>query len=185
MLENDIIDESISPWRSQCLVVKQKGDKWRLCIDYSQSVNRYTELDAFPLPQIDELVNELSKHHFFSKYDLKNAYHQIPLHPDDKKLTAFEANGTLLQFKRIPFGLTNAVGAFQRTVTQIVKEDGLVGVYPYLDDVSVAGNTLEELRDRSMKFESALKKRKLTLNEDKTVRGVKKITVLGYEIENG
>ena len=101
------------------------------------------------------------------------------------KLTAFEANGRLLQFKRIPFGLTNAVGAFQRTVTQIIKEDGLVGVYPYLDDVSVAGNTLEELRDRSMKFESALKKRKMTLNEDKTVREVKKMTVLGYEIENG
>ena len=81
--------------------------------------------------------------------------------------------------------MTNAVGAFQRTVAQIIKEDGLVGIYPYLDDVTVAGNTIEELRDRSMKFESALKKRKMTLNEDKTVREVKKITVLGYEIENG
>ena len=93
---------------------------------------------------------------------MKNAYHQIPLHPDDKKLRAFEANGKLLQFKRIPFGLTNAVGAFQQTVTQIIKEDGLVGVHPYLDDVTVAGNTIEELRDRSMKFESALKIRKMT-----------------------
>ena len=119
------------------------------------------------MPRIDELINELSKHRFFSKYDLKNAYHQIPLHPNDKKLTAFEANGKLLQFKRIPFGLTNAVGAFQRTVAQIIKEDGLVGIYPYLDDVTVAGNTIEELRDRSMKFENALKKRKMTLNEDK------------------
>ena len=126
----------------------------------------------------------MSKHHFFSKYDLKNAHHQIPLHPNDKKLTAFEANGKLLQFK-IAFGLTNAVGAFQRRETQIIKEDGLVGIYSYLDDVTVAGSTLEELRDRSMKFESALKKRKMTLNEDKTVREVKKITVLGYEIENG
>ena len=104
LLENDIIEESISPWRSQCLVVKQKGNKWRLCIDYSQSVNRYTELDAFLLPRIDELINELSKHRFFSKYDLKNAYHQIPLHPNDEKLTAFKANGKLLQFKRIQFG---------------------------------------------------------------------------------
>ena len=73
--ENDIIEESISPWRSQWLVVKQKGNKWRLCIDNSQSVNRCTELEAFPLPRIDELINELSKHHFFSKYDLKNTYH--------------------------------------------------------------------------------------------------------------
>ena len=137
------------------------------------------------MPRIDELINELSKHHFFSKYDLKNAYHQIPLHPYDKKLTAFEANGKLLQFKRILFGLTNTVGTFQQTVTQIIKEDGLVGIYPYLDDVMVAGNTIEELRDRSMTFESAPKKRKMTLNKDKTVGEVNKITVLGYEIENG
>ena len=142
-------------------------------------------MDAFPLPRIDELINEMSKHRFFSKYDLKNAYHQIPLHPNDKKLTAFEANGKMLQFKRIPFGLTNAVGAFQRTLAQIIKEDGLVGIYPYLDDVTIAGNTNDELRDRLMKFESALKKRKMTLNEDRTVREVKKITFLGYEIENG
>ena len=78
-----------------------------------------------------------------SKYDLENAYHQVPLHPDDRKLTAFEANGKLLQFKRIPFGLTNAVGAFQRVVTQIINEDKLTGIYPYLDDVTVAGNTFE------------------------------------------
>ena len=81
--------------------------------------------------------------------------------------------------------MTNAVDVFQRTVGQIIKEDGLVGIYPYLDEITVAGNTIEELRDRSMKFESALKKRKMTLNEDKTVREVEKITVLGYEIESG
>ena len=82
-------------------------------------------------------------------------------------------------------GLINAVGAFQRTVAQIIKEDSLVTIYPYLDDVTVAGNTIEELRDRSMKFESTLKKRKMTLNEDKTVRDEERITVLGYEIESG
>ena len=92
LLENKIIETSISPWRSQYLVAKQKGNKWRLCIDFSQSVNRYTELDAFPLPRIYKLINELSKHHFFSKYDFKNAYYQMSLHPNDKKLTAFEAN---------------------------------------------------------------------------------------------
>ena len=73
LLENDIIEESISPWRSQFLVVKQKGNKWRHCIYYLQSVNCYTELDAFLLPRIDDLINELSKHNFFSKYGLKNA----------------------------------------------------------------------------------------------------------------
>ena len=128
MLQDDIIEESISPWRSQIVVVKQKENKWRLCIDYSQTVNKHTELDAFPVPRIEDLVNDLSKHRYFSKYDLKNAYHQVPLHPNDRKLTAFEANGKLLQFKRIPFGLTNAVGAFQRVVAQIIEEDKLTGI---------------------------------------------------------
>ena len=126
LLENDIIEESISPWRSHVVVAKGK-DKWRLCIDYSQSVNRYTELDAFPLPRIGGLKNDLSKYRYFSKFDLRSAYHPIPLNPHDMKLTAFETNGRLLHFNRIPCGLTNAVGAFQRIITQIVNEDALVG----------------------------------------------------------
>ena len=65
----------------------------------------------------------------------------MPLHPNDRRLTAFEANGKLLQFKRIPFGLTNTVGTFQRVVAQIIDEDKLTGIYPYLDDVTIAGNT--------------------------------------------
>ena len=106
------------------MVVVKGKDKWRICIDYSQLVNRYIELDAFPLPRIDDLINDLSKYRYFSKFDLRSAYHQIPLHPNDMKLTAFEANGRLLHFKRIPFGLTNAGGAFQRIITQNVNKDG-------------------------------------------------------------
>ena len=86
-------------------------------------------------------------------------------------------------FKRTPFGLTNAVGAFQFIITQIVNEDALVGTYPYLDDVTVAGNSMEELKECSRKFKEALKKRCMTLNENKTIKGVERITILGYEIE--
>ena len=101
------------------------------------------------------------------------------------KLTAFEANGRLFHFKRIPFGLTNAVGAFQRVITQIIDDDGLKNIYPYLDDVTIAGDSMEELNEHSQRFEEALKKRSMTLNENKTVRGVARINILGYEIEKG
>ena len=73
LLEDDIIEESISPWRSQVVVAKE-NDKWRLCIDYSQSVNRYTELDAFQLSRIDDLISDLSKYRYFLKFDLSSAY---------------------------------------------------------------------------------------------------------------
>ena len=116
--------------------------------------------------RIDDLIKHLSKYRYFSKFDLRSAYHQIPLHPHDMKLTAYEANGRLFHFKRIPFGLTNAVGAFQRIITHILNEDVLVGTYPYLDDVTVAGDSMEELEERSRKFEEALKKRCKTINEN-------------------
>ena len=61
----------------------------------------------------------------FQKYDLKSAYHQVPLIQNDKNYTASEANGKLYPFRRIPFGIYNAVGAFQRIITKIFDEDDL------------------------------------------------------------
>ncbi|XP_068229724.1 uncharacterized protein [Palaemon carinicauda] len=85
------------------------------------------ELDAYPLPRIDTMVNELSTYCVFSTYDLKSAYHQVPLKESDKKYTAFEANKRLYQFCRVPFGVTNGVAAFQRTMDKLVKEENLQG----------------------------------------------------------
>ena len=84
LLKDQVIEESYSPWRAQVVVVK-KDPKWRLCIDYSQTVNRFTEEDAFPIPRIDDLINNLAQNKYFSKYDLKSAYHQVTLIESDKK----------------------------------------------------------------------------------------------------
>ena len=153
-------------------------------MDYSQTVNRYTEVDAYPVSRIDDMINQLAQHKYFSKYDLKSAYHQVPLIPYDEKFTAFEVNGKLYQFKRIPFGICNAVGAFERIIMKILGEDNLRNTYPYLDDVTITGNTLEELEENSRQFEEACKKRNMTLNEDKTIRGVDRLNILGYQIKH-
>ena len=76
------------------------------------------------------------------------------------------------------------MGAFQRIITKIIGEDGLKGTYPYLDDVTIAGNTLEELDERAQQFENACKRRNMTLNEDKTVRNVNCLNILGYQIKH-
>jgi len=122
---------------------------------------------------------------YFSKYDLKNMCYQIPIRPNDRTLTTFEANCKLLQFKYIPFRLAKAVEIFQRMVTKTINEDKLFGVFPYIADVSVAGNTIKELKDRSRKFEDAVNKQKIemTLNEDKTVWKIEKITVWAMKLE--
>ena len=64
---------SKSPWRAQCVVVKNRGEVQRLAIDYSQTVNLFTERDAFPIPLIEEIVNDLASFKFFASYDLRKA----------------------------------------------------------------------------------------------------------------
>ena len=176
LLKDGIIMKSKSPWRAQLVVVKGKK-KWRMCVDYSNTINRYTEEDAFPFPRIEELVNQLVLHKYFSKYGLKSAYHQIPIHEQDMKFTAFEANGELYQFKRIPFGLKNAVSAFQIAMTELIEKEGLKKVFPYLDDVTVAGHTMEELEENYRKFERACKESGITLNKSKTVRKAQDLSI--------
>ena len=79
LLKEGIIQDSNSPWRAQIVVAKQPK-KWRMCIDYSQTVNLFSQEDAYPMTQIDEMVSSLAKYKYFSKFDLKSAHRQIPIH---------------------------------------------------------------------------------------------------------
>ena len=75
----------------------------------------------------------------FSTIDLKSAYHQVPLHEEDKKFTAFEANGFLYQFQRMPFEVTNGVATFQRIMNNFITSEGLLDTFAYLDNVTICG----------------------------------------------
>ena len=66
-------------------------DKKRMLTDYSQTINQYTQSDSYPLPQIDDQINELAKNSEFSTIDLKDTYHQIPIHSDERLYFEFEA----------------------------------------------------------------------------------------------
>ena len=155
----------------------------RLCIDYSQTINIYTQLDAYPLPRIDDMINELSQYSVFSTFDLRSAYHQIELVSSECKYTGFEANGKLYEFTRIPFGVKNGVAAFQRTISQFIKKENLTNTYAYLDNVTVAGSTQLE-HDRNVKaFIDAIRPRNFTLNENKTISSVSDSKILGYVLE--
>ena len=117
-----MIEPSTSPRRAQVVVVKNENRKKRMCVDYSQTVNKFTHLDAYPLPSIQSIISKVSQYKWFSALDLKSAYHQVILRPDEQKYTAFEAGGQLYQFKRVPLGLKNAVPCFQRVINQIISK---------------------------------------------------------------
>ena len=156
-----------------------------MCVDYSQTINIYTELDAYSLPRIDDMVNELARYNIFSTFDLRGAYHQIKIIDSKQKLTACKANGKLYECTRIPFGVKNSVAAFQQKITQFIEGKRLKDTYLYLDNVTVAGHAKKE-HDKNVKaFLDAIKRRNFTLNESKTVAAKNSIPTLGYVVGNG
>ena len=185
LLKEGIIEPSESPWRAQVLVAKDDRHKKRLVIDYSQTINRYTPLDAYPLPKIETIVNEVSKGKFYSTIDLKSAYHQVELMEDDRPFTAFEACGSLYQFCRLPFGVTNGVAAFQRYIDSFIKKHKLEGTIAYLDNLTIFGNDQKEHDARLESFHKAAKESGMTLNPDKCVYSVTELSLLGHLVTHG
>ncbi|XP_075256708.1 uncharacterized protein LOC142349181 [Convolutriloba macropyga] len=82
MIADGIITVSTSPWRAQAFV--NRDHKPRMVIDYSETVNRYTSKDAFPFPDMQELLDKAAQNTVFSKIDLKSAYHQVPIKEEDR-----------------------------------------------------------------------------------------------------
>ena len=173
---------SKSPWRAQCVIVKQNGNYSRLAIDYSQTINLFTEKDGFPIPLIEEIVNKIASFKFYASYDLKRAYHQIPIPEKDKPFTAFEACGELLEFNVIPFGVTNGGPVFQRIMKKIIDKEQLKNTWVYFDNIIVGAQSMKELQVQAEQFRSAMKRRGMTLNDEKTIYGVKELDILGYRV---
>lgn len=185
LLAEGVIEPSSSPWRAQVVVTVNERHKKRMVIDYSQTINRFTLLDAYPLPRIDDVVNKVAKYRHFSTIDLKSAYHQIPIRESDKVYTAFQSGHNLYQFRRLPFGVTNGVACFQRVMDDFIRDNCLEGTFVYLDDVTVCGKTKEEHDANLQRFLDAAKRYNLTLNDDKCVYSVSTIRLLGYCISDG
>ena len=113
MLENNIIKPSNSPWSSPIVLVRKKDGTWRFCIDFKK-LNDVTVKDAFPLPQVADLMDNLAGHQYFSTLDLASGYWQVPVSESSQEKTAFVIPGGVhFEFLRMPFGLTNAVPTFQ------------------------------------------------------------------------
>ena len=186
LLAEGIIEPSYSPWRAQVLVTKDERHKRQMVVDYLQTVNRYTLLDAYPLPSIDKQVAKIAKCSVFCTLDLKSAYYQVPLSVEDRPYTAFEAEGKLhvYQYTRLSFGVTNDVSFFQRIIDNIIAKYDLRDTYAYLDNITVCGKIMND-HDHNLKvLFSTAKSENFTFNNSKCVFARTEIDLIGYRISH-
>ena len=104
LLQKGHIWPSSSPCGSPIVLVQKKDGTWRLCIDY-RGLNKIIVQKRYPIPQIDDLLDQLKGEKYFNKIDLNSGYHQVLIEPTDVWKTAFKAKEGLFEWLAMPFGL--------------------------------------------------------------------------------
>lgn len=181
LLVNGWIQESQSPYASPVLLVKKKTRDWRLCVDY-RKLNALTIKNKFPLPVIDELLDELVGAKWFSTLDLSFGFHQILVAEEDVPKTAFQTHSGHYEYKVMPYGVTGGPATFQHEMNTIMAPLLRKCVVVFIDDVLVYSKTWAEHLQNLREVFTLLHQHQLKVKLSKCSFAQKQLSYLGHVI---
>lgn len=186
LLDQGIIQHSISPWTSPVWIVPKKLDasgekKWRLVIDY-RKLNEKTIDDRYPIPNITDVLDKLGRCMYFTTLDLASGFHQVEVEEKDIPKTAFSVENGHYEFLRMPFGLKNAPSTFQRVMDNVLREHIGVTCLVYMDDIIVFSTSLTQHIDNLSKIFATLEKHNLKIQLDKSEFLQREVAFLGHVV---
>ena len=177
LLTNGIISESFSNFASPIVLVSKKNGDKRMCVDY-RKLNQITIKDKYPLPLIEDTIDQLRGFTQFTTLDLFSGYHQIEIDEESRHKTAFVTPDGHYEYNRIPFGLANAPAFFQRAITNMFGPVATV----FIDDIIVPSTDFEHGIKQLRKVLEIGRRYNVTFNYKKCVFFKSSVRYLGYEI---
>jgi hypothetical protein len=166
-------------WLANPILVKKKGGKWRMCVDYTSLNKAYLKV-PYPLPLIDQIVDSTAGCKTLSFLDAYSGYHQIKMKESDQLMTSFITPFGMYSYTTMPFGLRNAGATYQRCMNHVFGEHIGRTVEAYVDDIVVKTRKASDLlSDLEVTF-SCLKAKSVKLNPEKCVFGVPRGMLLGF-----
>lgn len=181
--DKGFIRQSTSSYGAPVLFVPKKDGTKRMCVDYRQ-LNQVTVKNKYPLPFIDELLDQLYKAKVFSKLDLWSGYHQIRVKEEDVHKTAFRTCFGHFEYLVLPFGLTNAPAVFMRLMHDVLRP--LLGkcVAVFLDDILIYSETEEQHEEDLRQVLRLLRENRLFAKKSKCEIGAQEVEYLGYMVSS-
>lgn len=181
MLNKNVIQPSTSPWSSGIVLVTKKDGSKRFCIDY-RKLNDATVKDSYPLPRIDDTLEQLAGAKWFSCLDLNSGYWQVEVQEEDRPKTAFNSRRGLYEFRVMPFGLCNAPATFERLMETVLAGLHWQICLIYLDDIIIHGHDFQSMLANLDSVLARLEEAGLKLKPKKCQLFCKEVTFLGHVI---
>ena len=181
---NGIIRSCESSWNTPlvCVWKKEKNDI-RLCLDF-RCLNKITKRQAFPMPNIEEMLDILNGAKYFSTIDLGSANYQVELDERSQLKTAFSTKTGQFCFNRMPFGIAAAPGTFQKLMTMVLGELIWKEAVVYLDDILIFAKTKDEHLKRIDNVLYKIREAGLKVNPEKCIFMKEETKFLGHIINS-